>query len=453
MVAKVFISYRRDDSAGHAGRVHDHLERVFGPDLLFMDVDAIPLGANFVEVLGEEIAKCDVMLVIIGPRWFDARDENGNRRLENPNDFVRIEIGAALKRDITVIPILLEGTRLPKRDQLPDDLKQLTRRQALDVRHASFSNDMARLITRLKGAQLRPQPGPDVPSLADRHRAEGRMKVDAAIIHGAPDDWFLPGNGKVEWFQDHEHGPEMVVVPAGSFLMGSPENELERGDSEGPQHPVTIARPFGVGRHAVKRGEFAAFVKDTGYESEGETLWRDPGFPQDDNHPVVCVNWEDATAFVAWLSDKAARNYRLLTEAEWEYAARAGSTAPFWWGSTITPAQANYDGTHVYGSTGLEGEYREQTVAVGDFSANPWGLHQMHGNVLEWCEDVWHDNYDGAPSDGAAWLQGGSAFSRVVRGGSWVSFPQDIRSAFRAKASAALRIDNLGFRVARTLNN
>ena len=120
MVHKVFISYRRDDSAGHAGRVHDRLEREFGRDLLFMDVDAIPLGANFVKVLGEEVAKCDALLAIIGPGWIDARDENGRRRLENPNDFVRMEIATALKRDIQVIPILLEGTRVPRADQLPD---------------------------------------------------------------------------------------------------------------------------------------------------------------------------------------------------------------------------------------------------------------------------------------------------------------------------------------------
>ena len=120
MAGKVFISYRRDDSAGHAGRVHDRLQREFGRDLLFMDVDSIPLGTNFVKVLGEEVAKCDALLAMIGPGWLDARDENGNRRLENPDDFVRIEIGTALKRGIPVIPILLEGTRVPKADQLPD---------------------------------------------------------------------------------------------------------------------------------------------------------------------------------------------------------------------------------------------------------------------------------------------------------------------------------------------
>jgi hypothetical protein len=151
MAAKVFISYRRDDSAGHAGRVHDRLEREFGRDLLFMDVDAIPLGINFVKVLGEEVAKCDVLLAVIGPNWLNARDEDGNRRLDNPHDFVRIEIGAALQRSIPVIPILLDGAKVPKANQLPKELEELSLRNGLDIRHASFHNDVDRLIRGLKG--------------------------------------------------------------------------------------------------------------------------------------------------------------------------------------------------------------------------------------------------------------------------------------------------------------
>jgi hypothetical protein len=149
MAAKVFISYRRDDSAGHAGRVHDRLEREFGSDLLFMDVDAIPLGANFIKVLREEVAKCEVLLALIGPNWLNARDEEGNRRLDNPEDFLRIEIATALQRDIPVIPILLDSARIPKADQLPEDLEELAVRNGLNIRHASFHGDMDNLIQRL----------------------------------------------------------------------------------------------------------------------------------------------------------------------------------------------------------------------------------------------------------------------------------------------------------------
>jgi hypothetical protein len=151
MASKVFISYRRDDSAGHAGRVHDRLEREFDRDLLFMDVDAVPLGVNFVKVLSEEVAKCDVLLAVIGPNWLNARDEDGNRRLDNPHDFVRIEIGAALQRNIPVIPILLDGAKVPKPSQLPKELEELSLRNGLDVRHVSFHNDIDKLVRSLQG--------------------------------------------------------------------------------------------------------------------------------------------------------------------------------------------------------------------------------------------------------------------------------------------------------------
>jgi TIR domain len=147
---KVFISYRRGDSAAYAGRVWDRLERDLGRDFLFMDVDAIPLGTNFSKVLHEEVDKCGVLLAMIGPNWLDARDEHGNRRLDDPNDFVRIEIAQALQRDIPVIPILLDGVRI-KADQLPEDLKELALRNGMEIRHASFHDDMNRLIRELKG--------------------------------------------------------------------------------------------------------------------------------------------------------------------------------------------------------------------------------------------------------------------------------------------------------------
>ena len=151
MAAKVFISYRREDSAGHAGRVQGSAGARLGPNLLFMDVDAIPLGTNFSKVLHEEVAKCGVLLAVIGPNWSDARDEHGNRRLDDPNDFVRVEIAAALQRNIPVIPILIDGARIPKANQLPDDLKELASRNGMEIRHASFQDDMDRLIRGLKG--------------------------------------------------------------------------------------------------------------------------------------------------------------------------------------------------------------------------------------------------------------------------------------------------------------
>jgi hypothetical protein len=178
MAAKVFISYRRADSAGYAGRVMDRLDREFRRDLVFMDVDAIPLGTNFSKVLHEEVAKCGVLLAVIGPNWLDLRDEAGNRRLDNPKDFVRIEIAAALQRNIPVIPILLDGATIPKASQLPEDLKDLALRNGLDVRHASFEDDMKRLIRGLKGQS--DQAGVEEGRLAGGNASDFPAKTDVA---------------------------------------------------------------------------------------------------------------------------------------------------------------------------------------------------------------------------------------------------------------------------------
>jgi formylglycine-generating enzyme required for sulfatase activity len=426
MSSKVFISYRRDDIAGHAGRVYDRLEREFGRDLLFMDVDAIPLGVNFVRVLEDEVAKCDVLLAIIGPGWLGAPDEVGNRRLDNPHDFIRVEIAAALKRDIPVIPILIDGTRVPKADQLPHDLKDLAVRNGLDVRHASFHNDMDRLIRALRGGE--PAPATTSP---DHMRAKGRIKVYAKFIHGAPEGGFKPGAGKTEWFKDHEHGPELVVVPAYWFSMGSTDYDLEK-----PVHKVTIPSPFAVGRFPVTFAEWDACVADGGCKSYRPA---DQGWGRD-RRPVIYVSWHDAKLYIDWLNAKTGKTYRLLSEAEREYVTRAGTTTPFWCGAGITPQQANYAGN------------RRQTVPVDSFEANPWGLFNVHGNVSEWCEDVWHSDYNGAPTDGSAWLQGGVGSLRVLRGGSWISFPDDLRAAYRYGGLSGGRDDYLGFRLARTLD-
>src|SRR5438132_5021879 len=151
MPGKIFISYRREDSAGHAGRVHDRLQNEFSSDLVFMDVDAVPLGANFLKVLQDAVANCDVLLAVIGPSWLHACDREGKRRLENPNDYVRIEIAAALERDIPVIPILIDRTQIPPLEELPDDIRSLALRNGLDVRHGSFHADMGKLVKVLRG--------------------------------------------------------------------------------------------------------------------------------------------------------------------------------------------------------------------------------------------------------------------------------------------------------------
>lgn len=239
----------------------------------------------------------------------------------------------------------------------------------------------------------------------------------------------------------------MVVVPAGSFTMGSPTGEKDRETDGGSQHQVTFAQQFAVGKFSVTFDEWDSCVADGGCNGYRPA---DQGWGRA-KRPVVNVSWDDAKAYLAWLSRKTGKTYRLLSEAEREYVARAGTTTPFWTGSTISTSEANYDGNYTYGG-GSKGEYRRQTVPVDSFQPNPWGLYQVHGNVWEWTEDCWNNSYDGAPTDGSAWT-GGNCNRRVLRGGSWRNHPRNLRSAFRFDYSTSDRIDakSLGFRVARTL--
>ena len=234
--------------------------------------------------------------------------------------------------------------------------------------------------------------------------------------------------------------------------MGSPAEEPEREDDEGPQHKVTIAKPFAMGRFAVTFAEWDAAQQDKDWQAITGRAARQPadeGWGRGDR-PVIDVAWEDAKAYVKWLSGKTGKDYRLPSEAEWEYACRAGTTTPFWWGSSITPEQANYNGSvDPYKGGGKKGEYRQKTLPVKSFEPNPWGLYQVHGNVWEWCEDLWHDNYNGAPNDGSAWTTGGSGW-RVLRGGSWDDDPRRLRSAYRSGYNLRLRTRFRGLRVART---
>lgn len=236
-------------------------------------------------------------------------------------------------------------------------------------------------------------------------------------------------------FKECDRCPEMVVVPAGRFTMGSRSSEARRGKDEGPQHSVAIGTPFAVGVFAVTFDEWDECVADggcNGYKPADEGWGRG-------RRPVINVSWNDAKAYVAWLSWKTGKTYRLLSEAEREYVTRAETTTSFWWGSSISASQANY------------GSNRQQTVPVDSFKPNDWGLYQVHGNVWDWVEDCWHDSYSGAPSDGSAWLSGDCS-RHVMRGGGWDSGgPRYLRSAARGWISTGDRISDDGFRVGRTL--
>jgi formylglycine-generating enzyme required for sulfatase activity len=249
----------------------------------------------------------------------------------------------------------------------------------------------------------------------------------------------VPRVGQV--LKDCDVCPELVVIGAGSFVMGSPEGEPGRDSDEGPQRRVEIRQSFALGQTEVTQAQWRA-VMGTNPSS----------FKNCDDCPVENVSWNDAQEYIGKLNQRTGNRfgYRLPSEAEWEYAARAGTTTPFWTGQTITTGQANFNGDRTYNGS-AKGQYRQRTTPVKTFRANPWGLHDMNGNVWEWVQDVWHVNYEGGPTDGSARQAGGDKGERVLRGGSWYSIPQWLRSAVRGNNSPGNRFDYNGFRLARTV--
>lgn len=525
---KIFISYRRQDGPGMAGRIFDKLTERFGHDAVFMDVEGIPPGSDFRQHITSRIDEAKVLLALIGSNWLRASGPKG--RLDDQNDFVRKELEAAFERGVPVIPGLLGNTPMPRAEDLPNSIARLAYLNPTRVNDgADFQRHIERLMLELEvrlGVLSPPERIRAVAEAQTENLSEllriakldptqhlrfqewshssfrdndlrgcdftgGRLlscDFKEALIAGARFD--LAEIDRVGWdagprtnlraakdwvdfaknwkraekpvsdrhldvgavFQDAPFGPEMVVVPPGSFVMGSPEDEPERSRNDSPQHEVTIGDPVAVGRYAVTFEEWDFAQDDHDWQ---RITGVKPHKPEDHgwgrgDRPVINVNWEDAQAYVKWLRDKTGKAYRLLSEAEWEYVARAGTTSPFWWGDGFTPDQANYNGNYTYKGGGKKGKYRQKTLPVRSFEPNPWGLYQVHGNVYEWCEDVWHDNYNGAPDDGGAWNDDRSS-SRVLRGGSWVDIPEFCRSAYRSRISAGSRGIGIGFRLARTL--
>jgi formylglycine-generating enzyme required for sulfatase activity len=355
--------------------------------------------------------------------------------------------------------------------RLPELLGKMGEFQWMNAQAADFFSKDDFFVGFFLGGQAIIRPGGQ--NLEDQMRVEGRIKVDAKIIQGAPCGWFTPGGGKTEWFKDHEAGSEMVVVPAGKFTMGSPEgNEGEQGpySAEGPQHEVTIAKPFAVGKTEVTFAEWDACVAAGACLKASDNGWGG------DDRPVINVSWDDAKQYIAWLRRITRKEYRLLSEAEWEYAARAGNSGPYGLLNMLRQESVTKGKQQTQGGGYLDlderyipfseatpgsqerypftepgrlsrsddenvqldqfawyGNSDRKTHPVGKKAANVFGLHDMHGNVMEWVEDTWHDNYKDAPLDGSPWVKDGDAGRRVVRGGSWINYAQDLRAAKRTR--------------------
>ena len=615
MAGKIFINYRRGDDAGFTQALYLRLEDEFPPGDLFMDVEGhIKPGDDFVEVLNAQVGAADVLLAVIGPRWADLLAA----RAGDPDDFVAIEIKAALDRGKRVIPVLVGGAPMPRGDALPEAIRALARRNAVGLRPERFRADCQGLITALKeqiaaaiaereartdsqrkaaeaermareaeegariaAAELRareqavaglsteeirkaeelanwdfikdrsePQAlrdhlarfpagvtalyamtkleglvwiglgsaaderaltafidefpkGPHVEAaraklgalakaaadakaaedrrtreteawaaasaadtseayraflkawpdsedtkaakarLEELHRGPFRRRLYAGIgiagaVMGVAGFFALVSIADIQDalrpLPDFKE-PEMVMIPAGSFTMGSNDGQ----DDEKPPREVTIEKPFEVGKYEVTFNEWDNCVKDGGCKNKPSSL----GWGRA-KRPVINVSWDDVTKeFLPWLNKKTGKTYRLLTEAEWEYAARAGTTTKYSWGNETGKGNAN-----CYGC-GSQWD-NKQTAPVGSFKPNGYGLFDMYGNAWEWVEDKWHSNYTGAPVDGSAWTSGDSS-SRVLRGGSWFSDPNGLRSAYRFNNPPNNRIYLVGFRLARTL--
>jgi formylglycine-generating enzyme required for sulfatase activity len=519
MAGKTFVNYRRDDSAPHALSIAQYLEREFGSRGVFLDIDRVRPGERFPKVLEERLNESRVMLVIIGPSWLTAANEAGQRRLDNPEDWVRVEIARALARGIPVIPVLVGGASLPRRSDLPEDLQPLVDHQVATITTNGFRTEMAGLARDLRDI-LRPRSRwplaagaaaamvatvglvlylwgyplsrvaalimPDTAARSEAPASQDAATADAARQQKEAEaaaeerrkaiqaeqrrmallqeqevekkraeetERFAPGRV----FRDCSDCPEMVVIPPGTFTMGSWGNETGRDDDESPGHSVTIRRPFAVGKYEVTFSEWGACNADGACHTNPNDLhgW---GKGQ---RPVMNVSWNDAQEYVGWLSRTTGKTYRLPTEAEWEYAARAGASTRYSFGDDDAQTDickfANVDDLtgqteRLYFMADCKDGYYQRSAPVGSFKPNAFGLYDMHGNVWEWVEDCYHWRYVNAPALEAAWdSECGSETTRVLRGGSWSDSPTEARSASRSEKPPTYTGSDLGFRVARDL--
>ncbi len=483
----IFVGYRRDDTADVAGRIFDALEARFGRDRVFKDVDNIPVGANFGDYIKTILPRCRVALILMGPHWIGAQDRAGRRRLEDPDDWVRVEIETALATPgLQVVPVLVNGAQMPRPDELPTSLQPLLQLNAAVIRRdPDFRHDIDRLGTALRAsvrtglldlgavgrkqvehsvrAQTSSQPETE-PSTGSRKVGLWFGVVGLAALAGvslfafAPLSDFLAStrgaapaieSGTVSTsvlqnsadrngqpFRDCETlCPEMVIVPSGSFTMGS--DDASRDADEHPAHIVTIAR-FAVAKYETTFAEWDACADAGVCNAVSDGNWGRG------NNPVINVSWADAQTYVRWLSQRTGKAYRLLSEAEWEYVASGSTRTRFWWGDAnpscgaAAPNGANFHPCN------------RRTTPVGSYAANPYGLYDVHGNVFEWVQDCYGLHYAVAPPDGAA-FESSNCRTRVVRGGTWYLPGQDMQTTNRWMQLAQVGSNEVGFRVARSL--
>ncbi len=498
---RIFISYRRADTSFAAGRIYDRLIARFGDEAVFMDVDTIDAGVDFVKVLEESVQSCDVLVALIGKQWLIAKDTDGGRRLDNSKDFVRIEIVAALNRNIRVIPVLVNGVKMPSSTELPENLKILSRRNAVQVKHDTFNSDARRLISALENA-LEAAENSNILQSQEIKKAlkHKKMKgitqlfhgkavlislgiiVFACLIFGAryifpntpTSDFSTPTHETIETSitlapesENLTKTPEEVPVtpatdipdtednmmtssidgmilnyiPAGEFKMGSQNGP----DDEFPAHSVYLDS-YWIDQTEVTNAKYALCVEAGKCDSPKftksylhENYYGNVDFS---NYPVIYVSWDDANNYCSW----AGR--RLPTEAEWEKAARGGlEEKKYPWGNNDPICKerrnygAKYDDNAQCNHTGTE--------RIETYPPNSYGLYDMSGNVWEWVADWYDENYyANAPKENPQGPKIGDF--RVMRGGAWSSDKYDLRSASRYRDYLTTSHSYIGFRCSRS---
>lgn len=449
-MAKIFICYRREDSAYPAHQIYRDLSDHFGSESVIFDVDTIPIGTDFREYLNNQVGECDILLAIIGDQWIEILKQ----RLSDPKDFVRIEIQAALERDIPVVPVLVGKALMPSEENLPPELAGLSYRNATEVRAGTdLQTHVKRLIEGLDrllaGSNVRDYRKRQEAQSKPREKSKARRQKRIALGIGAVSmiiilcviGWLIYSKPPFANTFTNSIGMNFVKIPAGSFTMGSklsPEElaqkyggKVENYKTERPQHEAPIIKAFYLQSTEVTQGQWKAVM---GYNP---SHFKDCGA----DCPVEQVSWDDAQKFIQKLNDtEGAEAYRLPTEAEWEYAVSAATTTEFSHGD-----DENKLGEYAWFDTNSE----DKTHPVGTKKANPWGLYDMQGNVWEWVEDDWHGNYKGAPYDGSVWVYDPRGPNRVIRGGSWGNKALYCRSAARYGEPRSSLGKDIGFRLAR----
>ena len=476
-----FLSYtHRDDSYynGAITKLQEALSGAIGVAIgedfsIFQDRKEIAWGEHWPSKLEQGIAGSRFLIAILSPSFF--KSDYCRKEL---SEFLEIE--RATGRKDLILPIyfastpLLEDPVKRKSDPLAKAIGQRQSRDWRELKHLPFDDYKVRraldsmaedLVKALERSESKPSDHDeqdrafatpfaeqddtyatgafeDPAAFVSKARDKGLMEARADFERANPST--LPKPGAV--FRDIREPwcPELVVIPKGSFVMGSPRGEEGHEDNEEPEHRVRFERPFCLGIYPVTFEQFDHFCIETGRRQSSDRGWGRG------RRPIINVDVDDAEAYLTWLSNATGRSYGLPSEAMWEYACRAGTTTPFSTGANITTDQANYDGHRPYAG-GDKGEEREQTTEVGAFPSNAFGLFDMHGNVWEWCADKWHESYDGAPENGGAWLDGGEAQKHVVRGGAWFNPASLLRSASRIGFYQSDSAIGIGFRCARLL--